>query len=222
MQSTRWQILGILKRNGNGTVDGIASALKLAPMTIRQHLAVLERDSYISTQEVRRQTGRPHYVYSLTGEGEDLFPKSYYLLADRILQEVQALEGEEISGLTGDEKLNLVFKKMAERMASAYLPQMEGKGLEERVSEAIKILKDEGAISEWKRTGDGYEIFDYNCPYHRIAQSYNYLCLWHQNFLTKLLQAEVIRGNCLAAGEGHCHYVVREDNGKATPILPQG
>ena len=219
MQSTRWQILGILKRNGNGTVDGIASALKLAPMTIRQHLAVLERDSYISTQEVRRQTGRPHYVYSLTGEGEDLFPKSYYLLADRILQEVQALEGEEISGLTGDEKLNLVFKKMAERMASAYLPQMEGKGLEERVSEAIKILKDEGAISEWKKTDDGYEIFDYNCPYNRIAENYNYLCLWHQNFLTKLLQAEVTQGNCLAAGEGHCHYLVREGNGKATPTL---
>ncbi|MBI4299956.1 MAG: DeoR family transcriptional regulator, partial [Chloroflexi bacterium] len=46
MQSTRGHIVELLKRHGGATVDELSKVLGLASMTIRQHLAILERDSY--------------------------------------------------------------------------------------------------------------------------------------------------------------------------------
>jgi len=59
MHSTKTEILAHLKRNDGSTVDGIASSLNLAPMTVRQHLMALERDGMVRAEEVRRFVGRP-------------------------------------------------------------------------------------------------------------------------------------------------------------------
>ena len=62
MHSTKTEILAHLKRNDGSTVDGIASSLNLAPMTVRQHLMALERDGAVRSEEVRRATGRPAHA----------------------------------------------------------------------------------------------------------------------------------------------------------------
>jgi predicted ArsR family transcriptional regulator len=44
---------------------------------IREHLAVLRRDDIAQQRgSVRRHGGKPAYVYGLTSEAEDLFPKT--------------------------------------------------------------------------------------------------------------------------------------------------
>ena len=75
MQSTKGEILTQLKQNGTGTVDGLASALGLARMTIRQHLSALERDGLVSSKLERQRTGRPHLLFSLSDLGQESFPK---------------------------------------------------------------------------------------------------------------------------------------------------
>ena len=70
MRTTKNQILSHLKRSGGSSVEELSTSLGLARMTIRQHLATLERDALVSSREVRRATGRPHYVFSLTDSGE--------------------------------------------------------------------------------------------------------------------------------------------------------
>ena len=84
MQTTKQQILVLLKRTGSATVEEASGALSVASMTARQHLLNLERDGLVESQRVRRSNGRPHYLYTLTSKGEDLFPRRYDLLA-RIL-----------------------------------------------------------------------------------------------------------------------------------------
>ena len=64
MHNTKTEILALLKRSDGATVDDIATSLSLASMTVRQHLTALQRDALIQAQEVRRATGRPHYLYS--------------------------------------------------------------------------------------------------------------------------------------------------------------
>ena len=100
VRSTKSQILALLKRSAGCTVDELASALELARMTVRQHLATLERDNLIIAREVRRPTGRPHFVYSLTDKGEETFPKRYDHLADMLIDEVGFLDSSEIEGLS--------------------------------------------------------------------------------------------------------------------------
>jgi len=63
MQSTKEHILAHLKRTGGSTVEGLAVQFGLARMTVRQHLAALERDGLVRSREERRPRGRPHLLF---------------------------------------------------------------------------------------------------------------------------------------------------------------
>src|SRR4030042_1178172 len=148
MQTTKSQILGLLKRSGGSTVEELASALGLARMTVRQHLATLERDDLVTAREVRRATGRPHFLYTLTDKGEETFPKRYDRLADMIIDEVALLESSEIEGLSPTEKKDLLFRKLAHRMAQQYAPRAEGTSLGERVESRAGSPQSESGFGE--------------------------------------------------------------------------
>ncbi|MBI2304130.1 MAG: helix-turn-helix domain-containing protein [Chloroflexi bacterium] len=216
MQVTRRQILDILKRRGGGTVDELAREMELAPMTVRQHLAVLERDNLVKSREVRRQTGRPHYVYTLTGEGEDLFPKSYERLAEKVLREARYLKQEEMADLDGEKMVALLFQKLAHRMVAIHAPEMEGLALEQRVSTLTRICRERGTLAEWDKTGVAFIIREYNCPYFRVAQAHDdILCQWHLQFLAEALQADITLTSTLIRGDNTCRYLVREKTANA-------
>jgi predicted ArsR family transcriptional regulator len=78
-ESTRGRMVTLLRRSGR-TVEELARGLALTDNGIRAHLAVLERDGIVRQRgSVRRGSGggKPAYVYELTPEAEDLFPKAY-------------------------------------------------------------------------------------------------------------------------------------------------
>ena len=79
MQSTRQEILEILKEERQATVEDLAQRLELTPMTIRHHLNVLQAQGLIEAAKVRRsqKVGRPRLVYTLTEAADDHFPQSY-------------------------------------------------------------------------------------------------------------------------------------------------
>ena len=57
MQTTKQQILVLLKRAGSITVEQTAGALAVASMTARQHLTNLERDGLIVAGKAKRAPG---------------------------------------------------------------------------------------------------------------------------------------------------------------------
>jgi predicted ArsR family transcriptional regulator len=71
--STRGQIITLLLRSSR-TVDELAQALELTDNAVRVHLATLERDGMVQQRGVRRGSGKPAYVYTLTPDAEQLFP----------------------------------------------------------------------------------------------------------------------------------------------------
>jgi predicted ArsR family transcriptional regulator len=208
LQSTKSQILALLKRSGGSTVEELASALELARMTVRQHLATLQRDNLVTSREERRPTGRPHFVYSLTDKGEETFPKRYDRLADMIIDEVALLNGSEIEGLSPAEKKALLFRKLARRIASQYAPRLEGKGLEERVSAVVDILQAEGGFAEWRRLEEGFEIVGHNCAYRRVAESQDEVCVWHLELFSQLLGGRVRSAELQTGGGDCCRFIV--------------
>jgi predicted ArsR family transcriptional regulator len=214
MQTTKSQILGLLKRSGGSTVEELASSLNLARMTVRQHLATLERDDLVTAREVRRATGRPHFLYTLTDKGEETFPKRYDRLADMIIDEVALLESSEIEGLSPAEKKNLLFRKLAHRMAQQYAPRVEGKGLEERVQTVTEILQSESGFAEWRKVDSGFEILDYNCAYRKVAENQD-LCAWHLELLTQLLGGPVRAVSFQSKGGDLCRFVVERVESRA-------
>ena len=85
IQSSKVRILAVLKRCGPRSVDDLAAALHLAPMTVRQHLTALERDEMVSVAEQRNGAGRPRHLYSLTDLGDSAFPRRYDRFASMLL-----------------------------------------------------------------------------------------------------------------------------------------
>jgi predicted ArsR family transcriptional regulator len=65
---------------------------------IREHLAVLQRDDIARQRgSVRCRGGKPAYVYGLTLEAEDLFPKTYEQVLGRLLDDLAQRLGPEES-----------------------------------------------------------------------------------------------------------------------------
>jgi len=222
MQSTKSQILAHLKRSGNGTVDGLASTLGLARMTVRQHLAALERDGLVESGEERRRTGRPRMVFSLSDRGQEMFPKRYDRLADLALQEVAFLDAEEIAGRSPQEKKRLLLSKMAERVYVQHARRVEGKSLPERVAAVAQILHEEGGFAEWHREGEAFEIVDYNCVYRRVADSHDDICDWHMELLARLLGQRVGCSQFQSQGAESCRFVVSQGVAQAANAQAEG
>jgi predicted ArsR family transcriptional regulator len=219
MQSTKSHILAALKRQSRCSVDELAALLSLAPMTVRQHLATLERDALVTSAEERQRMGRPHFVYSLTDKGEASFHLHYDRLAMALLHEVGRLDSSEIAGLSAEEKTALLFDKLADRFVMRYGPQLEHLAFAQRVPAVADLLQSESGFAEWAPTESGYEIRDYNCFYRKLNGADGEICRWHDRVLSGLLGCSV---RCDASGprSAHlCRFVVAPagDDGTAEP-----
>ena len=98
-QSTRGRIVTLLRRS-KSTVEDLARALDLTDNGVRAHLGVLERDGIVRQRgSLRRSSGggKPAYVYELTSEGEELFPKAYEPTLGRLLDVLSERLGPEES-----------------------------------------------------------------------------------------------------------------------------
>jgi predicted ArsR family transcriptional regulator len=223
MQTTKQQLLILLKRAGSITVEQAAGALAVASMTARQHLVGLERDGLVASRKARRATGRPHYLYSLTPKGEEMFPRRYDLLAQVLLDEIGDLQAADVDGLSPEEKRSLLIRRTADRLADRYRFQVEGRQLEERVSSVTDILHLIGGFAEWYRTEGGFEIRDYNCVFAKLnggAETSG--CEWHVRLLTQLLKWPVRHEVFVSGNVECCRYVIDPEAaftiGEGTPL----
>lgn len=208
MQTTKHQILELLKRTGSATVEEAAGALCIASMTARQHLLGLERDGLVQSEKVRRANGRPHFLFYLTSKGDEMFPRRFDLLAGIILDLVGTLRAEDIDGLSEAQKRSLLIQRAADRLAEQYRFQVDGRSLEARVSSLTEVLHRIGGFAEWLHTDEGYEIRDYNCVFARLMTEQSGGCLGHLRLITQLLQWPA-RHEVLVEGRVQCcRYIV--------------
>jgi predicted ArsR family transcriptional regulator len=206
MHSTKTEILAHLKRNDGSTVDGIASSLNLAPMTVRQHLTALERDGAVRAEEVRRPTGRPHFHYRLTDDGHRRLSEGYDRLVALLVEQAGNLRP---NGHSPDGQRSALFRAAAEALAERHAAEVRALGPAEQAARAVAILRMHGGFSEQHADGGDFEIRDFGCVYRETVSRHG-RCEWHETFLTSLLDADVIAidgadGECIAC----CRYKVR-------------
>jgi predicted ArsR family transcriptional regulator len=214
MQTTKHQILELLKRTGSATVEEASGSLSIASMTARQHLLGLERDGLVQSEKVKRANGRPHYLFYLTSKGDEMFPRRFDVLAAILLDEVSCLKPADIDGLDGDQKRSLLVQRAADRLAHRYRFPIDGRSLEERIEALTAVLHVIGGFAEWLKTQDGYEIRDYNCVFASIT-SQSDGCPGHLRLITQLLQWPA-RHEVVVTGRVHCcRYIVSPQPGEA-------
>ncbi len=201
MQDTRQQILEIMKRHGEVTVQELSNELGLTSVTVRHHLEILRSEGYITDPEVRRSNrpGRPRYVYRLTSTAADLFPNNYSGLASALLGSIEECMAPE----ERDEVLERAAKRIADRAGT--LPEDP----QARIDSVVTFLNQQGYTSRWDVDEEGsFLILVSSCPYFHVSQTRGETCQIDRHMIQLLAGpgSEVTRVKNAASRGGLCVY----------------
>ena len=202
--NTREQILEMLQRSGNGlTADALAHKLGISAVAVRKHLTALERDDFVMTELERRPVGRPTYLYRPTVTAQSLFPNDYANLATAVLQMIRRLDGEQ--------KVDEIFQRRAEALASELETRVQGATLQERLRQVVQVLEEQGYMPQFVKLQEGHERYlltEHHCPIFQVARAFQQACTCELDVLLKLLQAKVERCDHRLIGHPHCSYLI--------------
>lgn len=200
-KDTRGAIVELLKKNNGMTAGEIAAELDLHSMTVRQHLAILEREGYIQHYREKISRGRPVYIYKLTPEAkENLFPNDYPRFALGTLDALVMIDGAE--------KVNQLLEYQMEAKIETCLDNIVGKRLDEKIKVLAAFLDEEGYQVEITETPNAYILKEHNCALESIAQKYPQLCQLELSLLQRLLDVPVERECHMPSGDSICSYKV--------------
>lgn len=197
-QTTRGHIVESLKRAGPRTAVELAREHGLTANAVRQHLARLERDGYVAERPVRRGKTKPSFLYSLTGQGDNLFPQRYSALLRVVLGELSREEGPE--------RVQQLFRRIGERSARKYAGRFAGKDTAGRVGELTKILQERGVIADFQPSGDGFVLREHNCPFKDAVAEHPQICAVVHTLMDETLPERVEHVTSIARGDEVCEF----------------
>jgi predicted ArsR family transcriptional regulator len=177
-ESTRGQIVTLLRRS-NRTVEDLARALDLTDNGVRAHLAVLERDGIVRQRgSVRRSSGggKPAYVYELTQEGEDLFPKAYEPTLRRLL--------DILSDQLGPEESEALLRSVGRRLADEHTTRADS--AHARLEAAVEVLNELGGLAELEERNDTVVIRGYSCPLAGVTPDHPEVCRMAESLVAEV------------------------------------
>ena len=201
MKSTRDRILQTLLRQPRASINELAEAVGINPISVRHHLTNLQMEGLVDAQEERHGVGRPRLVYVLTEEGMERFPTRYLRLTTRLLAQMKESMPQPM--------VSKLFTQMAEDLAAEYAEQVKGLSMEERLETVKELLAEEGFTVEWEKKGDQYQIHEISCPYYQIGIAHPEVCTVDQTLISKMLALPANKVQCVLNGATHCTYVIK-------------
>jgi predicted ArsR family transcriptional regulator len=206
MKSTKDKILQTLLRKPKVTINDIAEAVGINPISVRHHLTNLQMEGLVAADEERHGVGRPRLVYSLTEDGMEKFPTKYLRLTTRLLAQMKdSMPAPAVAK---------IFSQIAEDMANEYSDQMKNLSMEERLDFVKEMLAQEGFTVEWEKKGNDYQIHEISCPYYQIGVAHPEVCTVDQTLISKMLALPASKVQCILDGGAHCTYVVHPATAK--------
>jgi predicted ArsR family transcriptional regulator len=207
-ESTRGRVVTLLRRAGF-TVDELARELDLTNNGVRAHLAVLERDGIVRQRgSVRRSSGggKPAYVYELTQEGENLFPKAYEPALRRLL--------DILSERLGSEESEALLKSVGRRLAEEH--SVRTNDAHARLESAVEIFNELGGLAELQERDGTLVIRGYSCPLAGVTPDHPEVCRMAETLITELAGVPVYE-HCDRGERPRCCFEVATSNGTEQP-----
>jgi predicted ArsR family transcriptional regulator len=202
MSSTRDNVLRTLLTRQRCTINELAEAVGINPISVRHHVTKLEAEGFVTSEEERHGVGRPRRVYFLTEEGMEQFPTRYLRLTVRLLEQLKETLPEPM--------VDKLFAQVADDLVADYTSDLEldGVPMEERLDIVQDLLKGEGFTMEWELQEDGYHIREVNCPYYHVGQNHPEVCAVDQTLISNMLDVPVEKVKCILDGDTYCTYIV--------------
>jgi predicted ArsR family transcriptional regulator len=205
-RSTRGRIVTLLRRSGS-TVEELARELDLTDNGVRAHLATLERDALVRQRgSVRRGSGggKPAYVYELTPEAEDLFPKAYEPVLRRLLDELS----ERLGPRGSEALLSSVGRRLAEERGVSV------DGVRPRLEAAAGVLNELGGLAELEEDDGAFVIRGYSCPLTSVVTDHPEACRMAEALLAELTSLPIHERCDRSESPRCCFEVVHPHDGE--------
>ena len=177
-ESSRGKVVTLLRR-GDRTVEELAQELDLTDNGVRVHLATLERDGIVRQRGSRRHGsggGKPAYIYELTPEAEELFPKAYESVLSRLLN-VPAVQ-------LGPQQSEALLRSVGRRIAEGQT--IPADGVRGGLEAAVGVLNKLGGLAELEERDGSFVIRGYSCPLAGVAPDHPEVCRMAEALLTEL------------------------------------
>jgi predicted ArsR family transcriptional regulator len=195
--STRGRIVMLLRR-ASRTVDELAQALNLTDNAVRAHLATLERDGFVRQLGERRGSGKPAYIYELSPNAEQLFPKAY----GPILRQLLGVLSAEMTTNEVEAFMQKTGLRLAEQQ---HIPSGD---LQSRLQMAVNVLNELGGLAELEQRNGAFYIQGYSCPLAVVVPGHPEVCRLAETLLTELV-GQPVRECCDGNEPARCCFSVQ-------------
>jgi len=215
----RGDVLVAVKKAQPVTATELGAQFGLTANALRRHLKELESEGLVRCGRQVRGVGGPVLLYSLTEQGEALFPRAYDATLTTLLDGVRSQRGTD--GVVE------LFRAQWEHVAGGAKEQLAALPLNERAQLLAELLTSHGYMAEAGASADASEtlIREHNCVLRAVAEKFPEVCVAEERFLAEFLGAVVERRQHIASGASCCEYCVRDagignrESGIATPRL---
>ena len=198
LASTRGKILALL-RTESRTVNELAEALELTDNAVRSHLTSLERDGLIQQAGVRRGFRKPHVLYSLSAEAEQLFQTAYGAL----LRHALTVFGGQLS----PEDLQASLRAVGRTAARDHSDQINGKLPAQRIEYALDVLKTLGGDVTLQESDGKRRIVGNGCALSAVTAHHPEACLIAEALLSEIVGVPV-KELCHHGEAPHCCFEI--------------
>jgi DeoR family suf operon transcriptional repressor len=203
--NTRNHVLRTLLLNQRRTVNELAEAVDINPISVRHHVNKLEADGLIQSVEERHGVGRPRLVFSLTNKGMEKFPQRYLQLTTRLLQQLK--------DNLPQEAISEIFQEMGEGLADELTRgiNLDDLNLEERLELLEKVLTSEGFMVNIQEEDENYFLVEASCPYHHLGEDHPEICVVDRELIAHFISSPPKRVECILEGDKQCKYQIKKD-----------
>ncbi len=199
-RNTRERVMQTLLTHERCTINELAEAVNINPISVRHHISKLEADDLVTSAEEHHGVGRPRRVYFLTERGRERFPTRYIRLTLRLLEQLKETVPQPM--------IDRLFVQIAQDLASEHKDEITGLPIERRLDLVTQLLSSEGFSVDWQQNGDDYQIRETNCPYYHVGQDHPEVCSVDQTLISTLLSVPAQKIKCMLHGDAHCTYVI--------------
>ena len=208
--STRQKVLHTLLKNHRCTINELAEAVDINPISVRHHISKLQAEGLVVSKEEKHGVGRPRQVFFLTEAGLEAFPTRYLRLTIRLLEQLKENLPQKM--------VDQLFSQMAADLVDEYAQSVNLNGLtiEQRLELVNELLKEEGFDLEWEKKDNNYYIREMSCPYLHVGQSHPEICVIDQTLISTVLDLPTEKVKCILDGDKQCTYVVPDSTNITT------
>jgi len=198
LESTRGRILQQLRAREQ-TVNELAATLKLTDNAVRAHLLSLERDGLVQQTGIQPGFRKPHALYGLTSQSEQIFPKAYGVLLDLVLSVFERT--------LAPAELDAGMREVGRHVAALHAGEVKGKSWEQRIEAALAILQELGGSATLEESAGKHFIRGNGCPMAAATARHPAACLIAESLLTELIGVSV-KQRCRHNGAPSCLFEI--------------